>query len=156
MSSQLKSRRRRRHSFESKIVSSNCKRAATNGGSDPQSGKPPLLLKKSSSSSRLVSNFCSRESLSGARTFGQMAMNPTTALPPVGPHHPHSHLPHDGVVGHHHGVSHPVSHLHSEVSFEEFSSSPFLDYSTSIHLSAGNPYAAVSAAAAAAAASGNS
>jgi len=80
-----------------------------------------------------------------------MAMNPTTAL---APHH-HSHLPHEGVGGHHQGVGHPASHLHSEVSFDEFSSSPFLDYSTSLHhLSAGNHYAAVSAAAAAAA-SGN-
>ncbi len=88
-----------------------------------------------------------------------MAMNPTTALPAVGSHH-HAHHPHDGghIVGgpHHHGVPHPASHLHSEVSFEEFSNSmsPFLDYSTSLNLTAGHPYAAVSAAAAAAAASG--
>jgi len=91
-----------------------------------------------------------------------MAMNPTTALPAVGSHH-HAHHLHEGhgVGGpHHHGAPHhhPVSHnIHSEVSFEEFtnSMSPFLDYSTSLHLTAASsPYAAVSAAAAAAAASG--
>jgi hypothetical protein len=81
-----------------------------------------------------------------------MAMNPTTALPAQ-----HSHLSHDGLVGHHHGhgVGHHASHVHSDVPFDDFSANPFLDYSTSLHLTSGNPYAAVSAAAAAAAASGS-
>ena len=82
-----------------------------------------------------------------------MAMNPTTALPAVGSHH-HTHHLHEGAHhglgphGHHTGPHHP-HHTGSEVSFEEFtnSMSPFLDYSTSLHLTAGSPYAAVAAAA---------
>ena len=121
------------------------------------SSKAPSLLKPFFQTQSRVGQFwililnCGR-----LIPFRQMAMIPTTALQPVGPHH-HSHLSHEGGVGvgPHHGGQHPVSHLHSDVSFDEFSANPFLDYSTSLHLSAGNPYAAVSAAAAAAAASGN-
>ena len=81
--------------------------------------------------------------------FGEMAMNPTTALPAHQHSHHHAHEAH-GVGPLHHTPHHPI---HSE--FEEFSNSmsPFLDYSTSLHLTAANPYAA--AAAAAAVASGN-
>jgi hypothetical protein len=77
-----------------------------------------------------------------------MAMNPTTALPAHQHSHHHAHEAH-GVGPLHHTPHHPI---HSD--FEEFSNSmsPFLDYSTSLHLTAANPYAA---AAAAAVASGN-
>ncbi len=89
-----------------------------------------------------------------------MAVNHTAALPSVANHHHGSgHHLHEGQMASHHHPHHNshsvVSHLHTEVSFDEFtnSMSPFIDYSPSLHIPS-SPYAAVTAAAAVAAASG--